>query len=137
MLYITGIQALNIEDSTECCGDWHTSAQAWSKLNIADSEKSRFKDWGIEQDKHIPTHEEHYNVANTLRAIVDLLQDEKYMGYLRGFRNDFFCTDVHNQEFFEKVIMLQDLPHWNKINHLMQMEFMWGWDRFCASQKIV
>ena len=80
MLYITGIQALNIEDSTECCGDWHTSAQDWSKLNIADSEKSRFKDWGIEKDKHIPTHEEHYNVTNTLRAIVDLLHDEIYMG---------------------------------------------------------
>lgn len=45
MLYITGIQALNIEDSTECCGDWHTSAQDWSKLNIADSADSRFGDW--------------------------------------------------------------------------------------------
>lgn len=44
MLYITGIQALNIEDSTECCGDWHTSAQDWSKLNIADSADSRFGD---------------------------------------------------------------------------------------------
>lgn len=32
MLYITGIQALNIEDSTECCGDWHTSAQDWDKF---------------------------------------------------------------------------------------------------------
>lgn len=137
MLYITGIQALNIEDSTECCGDWHTSAQDWSKLNIADSKDSRFKDWGIETDKFIPTHKEHYNVANTLRAVVDLLQDKKYLGYLKGFRNDFFCTDVHNQEFFEKVIMLRDIPHWNEINHLMQMEFMWDWDRFCTENKVV
>ena len=51
MLYITGIQALNIEDSTECCGDWHTSAQDWSKLNIADSEKSRFKEDNIRRIK--------------------------------------------------------------------------------------
>ena len=33
--------------------------------------------------------------------------------------------------------MLRDLPHWDKINHLMQMEFMWGWDKFCNEHKVV
>ena len=58
-------------------------------------------------------------------------------GISEVLRNDFFCTDAYNQEFFEKVIMLRDLPHWDGINHLIQMEFMWDWDRFCAEHKVV
>lgn len=134
MLYITGIQALNIEDSTDCCGDWHTSSQDWSNLNIVDSDKSIYKDWGIETNKKIPSRDDRYNVANTMRAILDMLQDESFLGYLRGFKDDFFCTDNCNNIFFEKVILLRDLPHWNKINHLMKMEFMWDWDRFILNE---
>ena len=130
MLYITGIQALNIADSTECCGDWHTSAINWGSLNIVDSSDSLFKDWGIEYNKHIPDHEEYYNVANTLRAILDMLQDESFLGYLKGFRNDFICTDIYNDLFFSKVYMLKDLSHWSGINELMKREFMWSWDEF-------
>lgn len=47
MKYITGIHALNIEDSTECCGDWHTSAIQWESPRIAESDDSIFKDYGF------------------------------------------------------------------------------------------
>lgn len=46
MLYISDIHALNIEDSTECCGDWHTSAIQWQDLHLKDSEGSIFGDCG-------------------------------------------------------------------------------------------
>lgn len=136
MKYITRVQALNIEDSTECCGDWHQSSMNWSKLDLAESDDSMFGDWGIEVDKTVPEHNEHYNVANTLRAILDLLQNRDNLGYLKGFKDDFLCTDKYNQEFFEKVYELNDkVGHWKDIDRLMQLEFMWDWDNFIASKE--
>ena len=129
MLYISGIHALNIEDSLEICGDWHTSALQWKNIKLLDSDKTIFKDWGIETDKRIPEHEELYNVANTLRAILDLMVKGS-LRYLKGFRNDFICTDIYNLEFFKKVWMLRDLSHWEDINKLMKREFMFDWDKF-------
>lgn len=134
MLYISGIHALNIEDSLETCGDWHTSALQWERIDLLDSDKTIFKDWGIETDKSIPEHDELYNVANTLRAILDLMVKGS-TGYLKGFRDDFICTDIYNQEFFEKVVVLRDLPHWNDINNLMKREFMFEWDNFVSHNK--
>ena len=134
MLYISGIHALNIEDSLETCGDWHTSALQWKNIKLLDSDKTLFKDWGIEIDKSIPEHEDLYNVANTLRAILDLMVQGS-TGYLKGFRDDFICTDRYNQEFFERVWLLRDLPHWNDINNLMKREFMFEWDNFVSHNK--
>lgn len=129
MIYVSGICALNIEDSLETCGDWHTSALSWSTLDLRDSSKSVFGSWGIESNKRIPEHEELYNVANTLRAVLDLMSDGQ-VGYLRNFRDDFFCTDKYNEEFFRQVILLRDNKHWNEINDLMKHEFMYEWDSF-------
>lgn len=134
MLYISGIHALNIEDSLETCGDWHTSALQWERIDLLDSDKTIFKDWGIETDKSIPEHEELYNVANTLRAILDLMVKGS-TGYLKGFRDDFICTDIYNEEFFSKVWMLRKLPHWEDINALMKREFMFEWDNFVSHNK--
>lgn len=129
MLYITGIYALNIEDSLETCGDWHTSSLDWSNIQLFDSEETIYKDWGIETGKHIPEHNEFYNVANTLRAVLDLMIIGETR-YLKGFRNDFFCTDVYNIEFFEKVLKLRSLSNWEDIDNLMKHEFMFEWDNF-------
>ena len=134
MLYISGIHALNIEDSLDTCGDWHTSALQWERIDLLDSDKTIFKDWGIEADKSIPEHDELYNVANTLRAILDLMVKGSTR-YLKGFRDDFICTDIYNLEFFEKVWMLRDLPHWEDINSLMKREFMFEWDNFINHNK--
>ncbi len=129
MVYVSGIHALNIEDSLETCGDWHTSALSWSNPDLRDSSKSVFGSWGIESNKKVPKHEELYNVANTLRAVLDLMSDGK-VGYLRNFRDDFFCTDKYNEEFFRQVLLLKDNEHWSEINALMKREFMYEWDSF-------
>ena len=129
MKYITGIFALNIEDSLETCGDWHTSALDWNKIKLKESDDTIFGDYGIESNKTIPEHQDLYNVANTLRAVLDLMT-EGMLGYLKGFRDDFFCTDIYNKEFFEKVIMLRHLKFWKDINILMKREFMFEWDNF-------
>ena len=40
MQYVTGVQALNIPCSLHTSGDWHQSALTWTRLNLADSQKS-------------------------------------------------------------------------------------------------
>ena len=134
MKYITGIHALNIEDSTDCCGDWHTSGIQWGSPHFNDTDTSLFGTWGIEYNKHIPEHTNTYAVANTLRAILDLLTDPNQLGYLKGFYDDFICTDRYNTEFFTQVLKLRDMPHWDKICNLMEHEFLWDWQRFIKEQ---
>lgn len=129
MLYLTGIYALNIEDSLDTCGDWHTSSLDWTAIKLKDTQNSLLDTWGIEQDKLIPEHNTLFNVANTLRAILDLMI-EGNTNYLKNFRNDFICTDKYNQEFFEKVFVLQSLSNWSDIDKLMEKEFMWLWREF-------
>ena len=135
MQYLTGIHALNIEDNTEDYGDWHTSALNWKNIQLVDSTNTILKDYGIETNKRIPEHDELYNVANTLREILDLMIEGKTK-YLKGFRNDFLCTDRYNTEFFEKVIQLKQLSNWEDINCLMRTEFMSSWDIFLLEKGI-
>ena len=130
MLYLSGIYALNIENTLNTCGDWHTSALDWSNIELEESTNSMFGDWGIEMNKSIPEHTELYNVADDLRAILDLMQKEENLGYLKGFRADFICTDEYNDIFFQKVFLLRNLKHWADINSLMEREFMFEWQNF-------
>lgn len=128
MKYVTGVFALNIDNSMETCGDWHASALNWANIRIADSDKSIFKDWGIEGPKNIPEHKEKYFVANDLRALLDIMQYDTR--FLVGMRNDFICTDIYDDVFFEKVWMLKDSPNWKNIDRLMEKEYMMKWVDF-------
>lgn len=135
MKYITGIYGLNIEDSTEACGDWHTSALNWKNVRFEESNHSIFGDYGIETGKEIPESDLKYNVANTIRCILDIMVKGD-TGYLKGFRNDFLCTDIYNKELFDKVLMLRGQDNWEDINSLMQREFMFEWDRYLEENGI-
>ena len=129
MFYLSGIHALNIEDSLDTCGDWHTSSLDWGNITLLDSSESQFRDWGIESNKVIPGNEGVFNVANTLRAILDLME-KGCLEYLKGFREDFICTDRYDYEFFSKVCMLRGSSNWHKIDELMKREFMFKWDNY-------
>ena len=134
MKYISGVHALNIENSLNTCGDWHASALNWNTIKLRESNESIFGDWGIEPNKRIPEHTELYNVADDLRAILDILVDGNTR-YLRGFRNDFLCTDEYNDIFFDKVYMLKSLEHWDNIDELMRKEFMFEWLNYIKSKE--
>lgn len=128
MKYITGQQALNLPCSLDTCGDWHTSALRWDKLNIKDSEGSVFGDYGIEQGKEIPEHSnEFYNVANHIRAILDLLEAEQF-ALITNFNNDYICNNKYTEEIFEKVSML--LPN-TAISNFMHKTYGKEWRLWC------
>lgn len=127
MLYVTGIYGLNIENSKETCGDWHTSALDWSRVVMLESEGSLWGNWGIESGKRIPEHKGIYNVADDMRSVLDLMGVFGRLRFLKGFKEDFFCTDKYNKEFFDKVFMLKDRENWSDISELMKQEFRQEW----------
>jgi len=60
------------------CGDWHTSGSNWDNIVLLDSDESIFGDYGIEQGKIIPENKGVFNVANHIRALLDILVKGKY-----------------------------------------------------------
>lgn len=123
MLYLTNLHALNLPCLLDTCGDWHTSALDWNKLHLKNSEDSIFGDYGIELNKAIPEHKERYNVANHIRAILDLLAEKKF-SLISNFKDDFICNDSYTQEIFEKVYEL--LPN-NDIEAFMRKTYGRRW----------
>lgn len=126
MEYITGQQALNLPCSLETCGDWHTSALQWEKLNMLDSETNFFGDYGIEENCKVPEHESLFFVANHIRASLDLLIQGKF-SIVQGLKEDFICNDNYTLEIFQKVIELKDLDNWNEIDQFMGSEYKMRW----------
>lgn len=126
MLYISGLHALNLPCALDTTGDWHTSALNWKNIKFVNSENSIFGDYGIEQDKIVPEHEGTYNVANHIRAILDLISKKRF-DLVSNFNNDFICNDVYTNEIFEKVALL--LPD-NEIYNFMYKTYGRIWKKW-------
>lgn len=129
MRYITGQHALNLPCSLETSGDWHTSGMRWDTIKFKESDDSIFKDYGIEICSCVPENPGDFYIANTLRALLDLLDDRKF-ALAQGAKEDYICNDAYTQEFFEGVYKLRRRKHWGRINHFMQYEYFFEWDEF-------
>jgi hypothetical protein len=129
MQYITGIHALNVPCALETCGDWHASALRWEQLSIKETKNSVFGDYGIEHSKSIPNHYERYDVANHIRAVLDLIEDGNF-STAAGMNNDFICTDIYDKEIFSLVMKMKGLPLWEKIDEFMRREYRLKWVKF-------
>ncbi|WP_454961711.1 nucleotidyl transferase AbiEii/AbiGii toxin family protein [Eggerthia catenaformis] len=129
MIYLTGIHALNIPCSLETTGDWHASALKWDKLKFKDSQNSIFKEYGIEKAHAIPNYNGIFNVANTIRACLDMLEDGDFSN-AQGMNNDYICNEKYDNEVFSKVIMLKENQNWKEINHFMKKEYKMKWILF-------
>lgn len=126
MQYISGMFALNLKCSLDTCGDWHQSGMNWQELKFRETDESIFGDYGIEPCSHVPEHKGNYMIADTLRALLDLLEENR-LTCAQGMREDFICNEDYTQEFFKKVLMLQHLEHWDSIDRLMKREYMQDW----------
>lgn len=129
MLYLSGVHALNIPCALDTCGDWHQSALQWQDLRLLESKDSIYEDYGIEQNKRIPEHTELYNVANHIRALLDLLVQGNF-AVTQGMRDEFICNDNYTEEIFDKVRLLADMTHWNEIDSFMEKEYLTQWLNF-------
>lgn len=132
MMYLTNLHALNLPCSLDTCGDWHTSALDWSKLSLKNSENSIYGDYGIEPNKAVPEHSERYNVANHIRAILDLISERKF-SLISNFKDDFICNDTYTQEIFDKVYEL--LPS-NDIDTFMRKTYGRRWRKWIGEKNM-
>ena len=126
MKYLSGIFALNLMCKLDTYGDWHTSAIDWKKIKFWESDGSVWGNYGIEENRHIPDNTGKFNVANHIRALLDLIS----IGYFptaQGMRDNFICNDKYTPEIFAKVSMLKSSPLWNKIDQFMSKEYMMQW----------
>ena len=129
MEYITGIHALNLTCSLETPGDWHQSAIQWQKPRMRESDGSLFGTYGIEKNSKVPEHSGTFFVANHIRALLDLIEEGNFPT-AQGMRDELICNDKYTQEIFEKVILMKDLSHWQKISDFMASEYMVEWIEF-------
>lgn len=133
MRYVTGIHALNTECSLETTGGWHMSALQWHSPTEADTETTKFKDWGIEYG-NIPTEEGTLKTvpkANHLRALLDILAGDVStpIEAIKFFRNNYLGTDKYDDILFEKVTELKDSENWSDIYTLMAKEYGRKWTK--------
>jgi len=126
MRYITGIHALNLPCSLLTCGDWHCSALQWQKPAFRNSETSFFGDYGIEYCSTVPENEGTYAVANHIRALLDLLELGNF-SVAQGMNQDYICNSCYTNEVFNKVALMQSLPHWSEIDSFMEHEYYGQW----------
>lgn len=134
MKYITGIHALNLPCQLDTCGDWHSTAIQWEKPTINESEGSFFGEYGIERNIQVPfLDNKEYNVANHIRALLDLMLQNK-LSIVQGIRDSYICNDDYTQEIFSKVIQLRKNDNWKEIDQLMSREYMMEWIKFKGEQ---
>jgi len=102
---------------------------------MRESEGSLYGTYGIEKNSNIPEHSGTFFVANHIRALLDLIEEGNF-ATAQGMRDNFICNDKYTQEIFEKVILLKDLPNWQKISAFMGKEYMLEWFNFLESKGI-
>ncbi len=112
----------------------------WNEPSFKNSEKSIFKDYGIERDILVAKlgFERTYNKANSLRTLLDILEDG--IAPLSRFRSltETICKESTLQaEFFDKVLLLSESPRWNEIAKEMVEVFSVKWISHIAHSDIL
>ena len=129
MLYLTGMQALNIPCLLDTTGDWHQSCMDWEHLNLRESTNNFWGDWGIEGSKQIPRNTGTFYVADHLRALLDMLFDKNFLD-AKGLRNDYIGTDQYDDLFFRQIMKMRTLPYWPEVYAFMEHEYFFKWVNF-------
>lgn len=129
MLYVTGLYALNIPCSLTTGGDWHRECLDWNKILLKESKDSIFSDYGIEVAKNIPYQEQKFNVANHIRACLDMLEQGDFLN-LQGMKKDFICDDKYTLEIFQKAYLLQKASNWLQIDNFLLREYGREWEEW-------
>lgn len=131
MKYITGIIALGTECRLESKGIWNVRKKDFlneDNMKLIESDDTPFKDWGIEKDKIINYHEfALYNVANHVRAYIDML----YFGKFEEAKG-LFAEAIDNAKCRSDIFMLiygktRHLAEFTEIDEFMTEEFGNAW----------
>jgi len=135
LLYLSGMAALNLPCELETCGDWHFTSIDWQNVKFRDSSESVFSSYGIEQNRSIPGHNGKYNVANHIRALLDLIEQGSF-SLAKGMNQDYICNEKYTLEIFEKVSLLSSSKRWLEVDRFMGLEYYSEWLDFTGFKRV-
>lgn len=137
MKYLTGLVAFGVPCELNSIGKWNVTKDEFTnpdKFTIAESDDSPFKDYGIEKDKIVRYHpDELYNVANHVRAYLDLLADRNF-----NVLKDLFYECIKDTKCRELIFKaaygkLRYLACFHDVNNFMIDEFGNAWVSYVDS----
>jgi hypothetical protein len=141
MQYITGIAAFGIECERDSVGKWNIGKKDWLDDNflwLSESDDSPFKNYGIEENKIVPYREYcTYNVADHVRAYLDLLHAQKF-DLLDGAFHEYIRSMKCRKDIFMVTYgKLRHLAGFHAINDFMCNEFGNAWMSYVDSVETV
>ena len=104
-------------------------------LDVSGTETAFFKDYGVETDKEVARLAGTRNVANHLRAVLDLLHEGKFKD-LAGLKREIIANDQLTAELFNKVLELHTQNVWNQVSWFIGCEYGLQWLEFLKSKNI-
>ena len=134
MQYLTGRLAFAIPCKLNSCGIWNISKKDFmdeEKFKLSESEGSFFGDWGIETNKLVPGREYCcYNVANHLRAYLDLLMLGEFDQLIGLYDEGIADARCRLDLFMILNSKVRRTPMWEVVKPFMSQEFGSLWDSF-------
>ena len=139
MEYLSGIIAFGIPCRDNSCGIWNYTKEQFTDENLLkpyNSEQYPFGDYGIEENKIIPYHEDEelFNVATHIRAYLDMLVENRFeelKGMFEQAINDGKCRGKIFSLVYDKLRARDDFM---PIHMFMAEEFGNAWLSYCQDE---
>ena len=140
MIYLSGPLAFCVPCDLPTPGEWRISPSMWTDENtnkhLRNTDDYPFKDYGIEKNKYIQYRPIClYNVANHVRAYLDMLYEERFSEMEEMFRN-YIDNGKCRREIFDQVYYrCRNLAEFHDINTFMAKEFGNAWYSYIDAMK--
>lgn len=136
MKYVSGLHALSQVCDLDTAGVPNPHELDWEHVCIRETDESIYGTYGITEINFLPNQGYGcFYIANTIRAILDCLVYGDYDA-INDFRDEIICNERFNEEVFEKVSCLNNLPSWATIDAIMHREYGNLWLRYKLTHKI-
>lgn len=132
MIYLSGPLAFGVPCSLNTEIEWRFGRSDWTDENMSkcmrESDNSILGTYGIEENVFIERKPLHtYNVANHIRAYLDMLLEGRYEE-LRGMFDCYIKVGIYRRDMFEVIIhKMLHLDTYKDINNFLYEEFGSAW----------
>ena len=135
MMYLTGELAFGIPCKLETNGRWDISRKQFANATFVDSDNTLWGNYGIEEAKIIPGKEfTVFNVANHVRAYLDMLLAVDDLSKMEGIYEDWIGAVKYRLDIFECVYSrMRDHERYNDVVAFFIKEFGNAWPSYVKS----
>ena len=125
MKYITGKQALEIQFMRDN-GGASANPPDFTQLTLENTEDSLLGSYGIETGFTVPQHDGTFAVADTVRALIDLIVSCRF-SEAEGFRQQPYWHESLMPELFYRVWVFYGYPMWEAVATFLWQECGKAW----------